>query len=90
MPKPEDLPKPSRKNSNEIDPVADMNTTKIISVDTLSTEENTEYDKYLKDATFQDLQEMADILGVAYQDHCHATELQVLNDWLSYLIWISN
>ena len=36
-----------------------------------------EYSQVLEEATLDDLIEIADILGVTYQDHCSATELKV-------------
>ena len=41
---------------------------------------STEYDEFFAHATFDDLKEMADILGVTYQDHCCATELKKYED----------
>ena len=40
-------------------------------------ERNREYSEALGAATLTDLMEIADILGVTYQDHCSATQLKV-------------
>ena len=46
----------------------------------LSKEEAEEYERFFADASMDDLREMADILGVTYQDHCAATELKLYPD----------
>lgn len=40
-------------------------------------EKNREYTEVLNAATLTELMEIADILGVTYQDHCSATQLKV-------------
>ena len=46
----------------------------------ISPEEQAEYDRFFDEATFEDVKEIADILGVTYQDHCEATRLKKYPD----------
>lgn len=43
-------------------------------------EEIAEYNDFFENACYEDMKEMADILGVTYQDHCHATKLRKYPD----------
>jgi hypothetical protein len=46
----------------------------------MSAEEKAEYNKFFDEATFDDIKEIADIMGVTYQDHCMATQLKKYPD----------